>query len=101
MTSLFNKLYAQLCAGTKVILLDTLINDGSIWQVVFEDDFNGNEIDLAKWAVSYSELRPDNAYRLPENVSVSPEIFNGKNTSASGVCIITLKKETVTKPVTL
>jgi hypothetical protein len=96
----FQKLHAQLCAGTKVILLDTLINDGSVWQLEFEDEFNGDSVDLSKWAVSYSELQPDNAYRLPENVTVSPETYNGKNTSATGVCKITLKKETVIKPIT-
>jgi len=91
-------LYAQLCAGTKVILKDTLVDDGSAWQLEFEDEFNATVVDSSKWNVIYGALGAENGYRLPENVSVSTETVYGKTTSATGVCTITLKKEEVTKP---
>jgi beta-glucanase (GH16 family) len=94
----FLDISAQLCEGAKVILLDTLVDDGREWRLEFEDNFDGNSIDLSKWTVNECALSPDNAYRLQQNVIVSSDYYKGKNSTAFGVCKIILKNETITKP---
>ncbi|MCW3072360.1 MAG: glycoside hydrolase family 16 [Bacteroidetes bacterium] len=87
---------AQLCAGTKVILLDTLVNDGDKWQLEFEDDFNDSTLNLSKWKLSESSQGSSDgtgAYNSLDNVI----IFPGTG-SATGVCSIVIKKEQVTRP---
>ncbi len=92
---------AQLCGAgtTTVVLLDSIkYAETQNWQLEFEDDFNGNTLDLAKWkADEGGELDGTGAYKTIDNVTVSPETFYGERTSATGVCLITVKKETVTK----
>lgn len=94
---------AQLCSGTKVILLDTLVNDGTEWQLEFNDEFNASALDLSEWEGKISSQGAEDgsdAYRTLDNVTVSPETFYGENTSATGVCVINLRQETVVKPAT-
>jgi beta-glucanase (GH16 family) len=88
---------AQLCAGTKVVLLDTEVNDGEKWRLEFEDEFNGNSLDLSKWKLSESSQGAQDgtgAYNSLDNITVSP----GSSGSAAGVCSIVIKNEAVTKP---
>jgi len=94
--------YAQLCSGTKVILLDSIdYNVEPNWQLVFDEEFMGDTLDLANWElVVYKQGAFDGtgAYWTLDNVKVSPETVYGACTKATGVCRIVAKKETVTKP---
>lgn len=97
----FTACRAQICAGTTVILLDRELHDGENWRLEFEDDFNENTLDLNKWKLSESSqgsFDGTGAYCTLDNVIVSPDNFYGVNSSASGVCKIIVKKETVTHP---
>jgi beta-glucanase (GH16 family) len=97
----FTVCQAQICAGSKVILLDRELNDGETWQLEFEDNFNGNTLDLSKWKLSESSqgsFDGTGAYNTLDNIEVSPENFYGANSFASGVCKIIIKEERVTHP---
>ena len=68
--------YAQLCGGTSVILLNAFENDGTNWQLEFEDDFNSTTLNLSKWVLteaSQGSLDGTGAYNTLDNVIVSPE----------------------------
>ena len=95
------QLKAQLCASSTVILLDSIIyTEPFSWQLVFEDNFDGTSLDLSNWEQrpwSNGSIDGSDAYRTLNNVTVSPETFYGRSTSAKGVCVITAKKENVTE----
>ncbi|MDQ3048711.1 MAG: family 16 glycosylhydrolase [Bacteroidota bacterium] len=93
--------YSQICDGTKVLLLDTLVSDGDEWVLKFEDDFIDTTLDLSKWVIRESHqgnADGTGAFLTLDNVSVSPESYSAHSNSATGVCIVTLKKETVVRP---
>jgi beta-glucanase (GH16 family) len=95
--------FAQLCSGSKVILLDTLVNDGSEWILEFNDEFSDSVLDYDKWEgkiSSQGSVDGSDAYRTLDNVTVFPGIITAQSTYAEGVCQINLKKERVTKPMT-
>ncbi len=94
--------YAQLCSGTKVILLDSIdYNVEPNWQLVFDEEFMGDTLDLGQWELTVNQqgaLDGTGPYNTLDNVKVSPEKFSGYSTSATGVCSIIAKRETVTRP---
>jgi hypothetical protein len=51
---LFISCFNTCLAGTKVVPLDTLLNDGNEWKLAFEDNFSSNSLDLSKWKLSES-----------------------------------------------
>ena len=92
---------AQLCEGTTVVLLDSINYNVPVnWQLVFEDDFNGDTLDLSKWQLAVSgqgAADGSGSYNSLNNVVVSPDEFFGENTKATGVCSIIAKKEDVVR----
>ena len=96
-----NSVAAQLCSGTKVILIDTIKYYETVnWQLVFNDDFNDSTLDLTKWNLSVAaqgSLDGTGPYATLDNVIVSPEKFFSDYSSAQGVCKIFAKNETVTR----
>ncbi|MCW3103878.1 MAG: glycoside hydrolase family 16 [Bacteroidetes bacterium] len=103
LSGIYMPVSAQMCAGTKVILLDTLVNDGTEWHLEFSDEFDATALDLSVWEGKISSqgaLDGSDAYRTLDNVTVSPETYYGESTSATGVCLINLKQETVVRPAT-
>ncbi|MBA3707011.1 MAG: glycoside hydrolase family 16 protein [Bacteroidetes bacterium] len=84
-----------------MILLDAFINDSSQWQLIFDEEFNSNSLDISKWELTVNQQGATDgqgSYNTLDNVVVTPETFYGENTSAIGVCRIVAKKEDVTRP---
>ena len=75
----------------KVILIDNGVCDTAKWQLVFEDNFEGDTLDLKKWHLqTHSQRTLTNSgsqeYNTLDNVVVK-----------NGICKIIAKKETVFK----
>lgn len=74
-TNIFAQKVCKMGPGRAYINSFSLCSDGS-WQLVFEDNFDGNELDLSKWYKISGVPRDFNfesqkAWHLPENVVVS------------------------------
>ncbi len=91
----------QLCEGTTVVLIDSINYNVPVnWVLAFDEEFNGDSLDLTQWNLSVSSQGSSDgtgAYFSLDNVKVSRDEFFGDRTSATGVCKIIAKKETVTK----
>ena len=91
----------QLCGATKVILIDTLLNDGNNYVLDFDEEFLGTTLDLGKWEIqqwSQGSFDGTGAYYTLDNVEIHPETIKGEATSATGVCRVIAKKKLLPNP---
>jgi beta-glucanase (GH16 family) len=84
-------LYGQVCEGQQVVVTQDGQCDNAPFVLEFEDNFNGNSLDLTKWQIRpWSQgalsLDGEQEYNSMDNVSLS-----------NGICKITAKKETVNR----
>ncbi len=93
------KISAQFCTGwegTTVVLVEDGVCDYTPYLLVFEDNFNSNTLDRSTWEDS-GQGNTNQFYTL-DNAIVSPNVFYAPNgSSATGVCQITAKRETVVR----
>lgn len=81
--------FSQICSAQKVIVINDGLCENGSWELVFEDDFNGNSLDITKWEIQGWAQGPliDAAaqeYNSLDNIIV-----------ANGKLSIIAKKETV------
>lgn len=69
---------AQICEGEKVVLIEDGKCSNMPWKLVFEDNFNGNTLNLEKWDIPYQgvirDYEHENEKQWYSNTGNSPQI---------------------------
>lgn len=90
----------QVCDGEPVIVTQDGQCDSNPWILVFEDNFDGNSLDLTKWSLPYQGVIRDYDHLKEKqwyvNTGSTPSISIDNNISVSnGILKLTAKRDTV------